>query len=88
MLHCCAECGNDGGVSLKTCKSCKLVKYCNAKCQRNHWPKHKKQCKVRAAELRDEALYKDPPAKEEEVVLDNNSIKLDIILFSSNQIVY
>ena len=41
------------------------VKYCNAKCQRNHWPKHKKKCKQRAAELRDEALFKDPPAKEE-----------------------
>ena len=39
--------------------------YCNAKCQRNHWPKHKKDCKLRAAELRDEALFKDPPAKED-----------------------
>jgi TPR repeat protein len=34
-------------------------------CQRNHWPKHKKVCKQRAAELRDEALFKDPPAKED-----------------------
>jgi DNA-directed RNA polymerase subunit RPC12/RpoP len=42
-----------------------LVKYCNAKCQRNHWPKHKKECKERAAELRDEALFKHPPAKED-----------------------
>jgi hypothetical protein len=25
----CAECGNDGGVSLKTCKACMSVKYCN-----------------------------------------------------------
>jgi TPR repeat protein len=41
------------------------VKYCNADCQRNHWPKHKKECKLRAAELREEALFKDPPAKEE-----------------------
>jgi TPR repeat protein len=41
------------------------VKYCDATCQRNHWPKHKKQCKLRAAELRDEALFKDPPAKED-----------------------
>ena len=66
--RCCAECGKEeGGVSLslKTCKSCNLVKYCNANCQRNHWPKHKKLCKQRAAELRDEALFKDPPAKED-----------------------
>ena len=26
----------DGGVTLKACKSCWLVKYCNAKCQKNH----------------------------------------------------
>jgi TPR repeat protein len=42
-----------------------LVKYCNADCQKKHWPKHKKECKQRAAELRDEALFKEPPAKEE-----------------------
>ena len=63
---CCAECGEEGGgVSLKLCKSCMLVKYCNANCQRNHWPKHKQVCKRRAAELRDVALFKDPPPKEE-----------------------
>jgi TPR repeat protein len=64
---CCADCGSEagGGVSLKACTACRLVKYCNAECQRNHWPKHKKECKQRAAEIRDEALFKDPPAKEE-----------------------
>ena len=63
--QCCAECGNDGGVSLKACKSCMIVKYCNPTCQRNHWATHKKECKQRAAELRDEALFKYPPAKED-----------------------
>jgi len=62
---CCAECGNDGGVRLKVCKACMQVRYCSADCQKNHWPKHKKDCKERAAELRDELLFKDPPAKEE-----------------------
>jgi hypothetical protein len=42
-----------------------LVKYCNAACQRNHWAKHKKVCKISAAELQDEALFKDPPAMED-----------------------
>ena len=64
-VHCCAECGVAGGISLKACMSCKLVRYCNVNCQRNHWKKHKKECKQRAAELHDEALLKDPPAKED-----------------------
>jgi tetratricopeptide (TPR) repeat protein len=42
-----------------------FAKYYNANCQRNHWKKHKKECKLRAAELHDEALFKDPPAKED-----------------------
>ena len=63
--HCCADCGEEGGVSLKMCKACMLVKYCNAKCQHKHWPKHKTECKLRTAELRDVALFKDPPAKED-----------------------
>jgi hypothetical protein len=53
------------GVILKACKSCMLVKYCNRNCQQNHWPKHKKPCKQRAAELHDEALFKEPPSKED-----------------------
>ena len=63
--QCCAECGKEGGVSLKTCKACMSVKYCNASCQHNQWPKHKIECKLRAAELSDEALFKDPPPKED-----------------------
>ena len=67
VVHCCADCGSvaGGGISLKACKSCMLVRYCNADCQRNHWPTHKKECKQCTAELRNEALFKDPPAKEE-----------------------
>ena len=66
-VHCCADCGSVAGVgvSLKACKSRKLVKYCNAECQKNHWPTHKQVCKLRAAELHDESLFKDPPVKED-----------------------
>ena len=66
LIRCCAECGVDEGVaSLKVCKSCMFARYCNADCQRNHWPTHKQECKRRAAELRDKALFKDPPPKED-----------------------
>ena len=64
-VHCCAECGMGGGINLKTCKACMLVRYCNTNCQMKHWATHKKECKQRAAELRDEALFKDPPSKED-----------------------
>ena len=63
--QCCGECGVEGDARLKTCKSCMQAKYCSAICQKNHWPKHKKQCKLRATELRDEALFNDPPPKED-----------------------
>jgi hypothetical protein len=58
VTHCCANCGEEGGASLKACTAC-------SDCQKNHWPKHKKVCKQRTAELRDEALFKDPPPKED-----------------------
>ena len=54
-----------GVVSLKTCKSCKLVKYCNPCVKGIIGQNTKKECKQRAEELRDEALFKDPPDKED-----------------------
>ena len=61
----CASCGTaeaegDDGIKLKDCSACHLVKYCSVKCQKEHRPKHKKACKKRAAELRDEILFKQP----------------------------
>ena len=47
-------------IKLKDCSACKLVKYCGVKCQRDHRPQHKRACKQRAAELRDELLFKQP----------------------------
>ena len=59
---CCASCGVAGNddIKLKNCTACYLVRYCSVKCQKEHWPKHKKECKKRAAELRDEILFKQP----------------------------
>ncbi len=58
----CASCGVAGGydIKLKKCTACYLVRYCSVKCQKEHRPKHKKECKKRAAELRDELLFKEP----------------------------
>ena len=60
----CAACGKEGG-NLNTCNKCKLVQYCNAACKKKHRSKHKKACERRVAELHDEALFKDPPSREE-----------------------
>ncbi|EJK53487.1 hypothetical protein THAOC_27074, partial [Thalassiosira oceanica] len=58
----CANCGKgnsggEGGVKLKDCTACRLVKYCGVDCQRAHRKLHKKACKQRVAELKDEQLY-------------------------------
>mmetsp|Transcript_26513 Transcript_26513/g.41606 ORF Transcript_26513/g.41606 Transcript_26513/m.41606 type:complete len:350 (+) Transcript_26513:150-1199(+) len=61
-MQCCACCGvkEDDDIKLKNCTACYLVKYCGIKCQKKHRPKHKRACKQRAAELRDELLFKQP----------------------------
>eukprot|EP00986_Skeletonema_menzelii_P008075 scaffold3310_cov87-Skeletonema_menzelii.AAC.5 len=62
IMLCCASCGIAGGddMKLKKCTACHLVKYCSVKCQKDHRPQHKRECKKRAAELRDEILFKQP----------------------------
>ena len=61
----CANCGKggegDNDMKLKTCTACKLVKYCSRECQIAHRPQHKKDCKKRAKDLHEEALFKQPP---------------------------
>ena len=58
----CASCGTAGSdnIKLRKCTACYLVRYCSVKCQKEHRPKHKKVCKKRAAELKDELLFKQP----------------------------
>ena len=62
IVSCCACCGiaENDNVTLKNCTACYLVKYCSIKCQKDHRKQHKKECKRRAAELRDELLFKQP----------------------------
>ena len=60
----CAECG-EGGADLKMCNACKHINYCSVTCQRRHWPRHKNECKQRAARLHDKSLFKQPPPKDD-----------------------
>ena len=58
----CANCGKGSGgaggaIKVKNCIACRLVKYCGVDCQRAHRKQHKKACKQRAAELKEERLY-------------------------------
>ena len=39
---------------------CDLVRYCSDACREDHRPEHAAKCKKRAAELRDEVLFKQP----------------------------
>jgi len=59
---CCASCGIGGvdDIKLKKCDVCDLVHYCSDKCQQEHLPQHEQLCKEKAAELRDELLFKQP----------------------------
>ena len=58
----CASCGvaENDDIKLKKCTACHLVRYCGVKCQKEHRPKHQKECRKRAAELHDELLFKQP----------------------------
>ena len=77
-LMVCANCGKEG-THLNKCNKCKAATYCNASCKKKHRSKHKKECERRVAELHeeelergrreaelhDEALFKQPPQKED-----------------------
>jgi hypothetical protein len=68
QIAACANCGKTeekDDVELKTCNTCKAVKYCGKDCRVGHRPKHRKKCKKRAAKLHDEALFKQPPKNDD-----------------------
>ena len=67
-MLCCAGCGSkeDDDIKLTKCNGCHLVRYCGVKCQREHRPQHKEECEKRAAELRDEVLFKHPDSSDVE----------------------
>jgi hypothetical protein len=57
----CASCGKAAvdNIKLKKC-ACDLVKYCSVDCQKNHRSQHKKACKKRMAEIKDDKLFTQP----------------------------
>jgi len=61
---CCASCGiaEVDDITLKKCDACDLVivRYCGDTCQQDHLSQHDRACKERAAELRDEILFRQP----------------------------
>ena len=61
-LSCCACCGiaEIDDIQLVPCDDCDLVKYCGDDCQELHRSEHAGKCKMRAAELRAELLFKQP----------------------------
>ena len=59
----CAACGKaDAGLS---CTAGKSIKYCNVDCQNVHQFKQEKDCEKAAAELFDQKLFAEPPARED-----------------------
>ena len=58
---CCAACGiaEIDDIKLVPC-DCDLVRYCGDECRHIHKSEHEEDCKMRAAELRDELLFKQP----------------------------
>ncbi len=61
-MFCCASCGiaEVDDIKLVSCGVCDLVKYCSDECQQDHQSEHEEACIERAAELREELLFKQP----------------------------
>eukprot|EP00984_Skeletonema_dohrnii_P012114 scaffold4870_cov75-Skeletonema_dohrnii-CCMP3373.AAC.6 len=61
-MMCCASCGiaELDNIKLIECDACDLVRYCSDECKEDHGTEHEHACKKRAAELRDEKLFKQP----------------------------
>ena len=47
-------------TKLMECDDCDLVQYCSDECRENNKSQHEEECRKRAAELRDELLFKQP----------------------------
>ncbi|KAJ7693933.1 hypothetical protein B0H17DRAFT_1330254 [Mycena rosella] len=71
QLRHCANCSkpescNPDGERFKLCGRCKTARYCDARCQKKDWPKHKRRCDISQAAMADEP---DTPGQPATVVL-------------------
>ena len=84
---CCASCGiaEIDDVKLVPCDDCDLVKYCNDDCREEHRSEHEEQCKKRAAELREELLFKQPDSNH---LGDCPICCLPLSIYADNSITY
>ena len=59
---CCASCGiaELDDIKLVPCDGCDLVRYCSDACREDHKADHEEACKKRAADLREEILFRQP----------------------------
>ncbi|XP_068710703.1 ankyrin repeat and MYND domain-containing protein 2-like isoform X2 [Montipora foliosa] len=62
---CCSVCTEKRNV--KKCSACKMVGYCSVRCQKLHWPTHKKFCKELAKEYERQLAAKLEEEKLEEI---------------------
>jgi hypothetical protein len=69
---------------LKVCGACKKVAYCDAACQKNHWPIHKPAC--RAAVKKDQDSYEDSNETEAKRDRDNIVARTDFINKDGNRV--
>ena len=69
----CAACGK-GGDYLKVCTSCEQVSYCNAKCRKLNWQKHKKECRRHATDARKREIAARKKEKDESTIRSDEEL--------------
>lgn len=62
----CSTCGQETNKDLKKCSKCKMAQYCDKRCQRLHWPIHKKFCDKLSLEYKSQEKKLEEERRREE----------------------